>query len=332
MRVINKLLLNGLAIDFVLLDLSCPSEMKAYYDLFVDCFGERSNVKQETFEWFNQDPPFYENMSFAFIDSEKSKMIAAYGLLPGDATINDRIMKYAIATNAMTHPEYAGQGLFKSIGIECLGYARNLGISFAFGVPNEQAIKGHLKVGWEVINELNYYEYKTSPTTTTHASKRVALNKLNAIKDSTYLNLYIGRYKFFFNRSAKWMDWRLRKPFSEYMDFTISETGEFAFIVLKKYYDIKSKVKKLHIVDFGYEKIESFIELVLHCQAFAQSEGHDMINLWQYSFNTNEVQSLKEVGFVETSSINPIIIHKLGNEIELPENDWHITLFDNDVY
>ncbi len=332
MNKIKQLNLSGKTVDFVLLNLDDTAEMKAYYDLFVACFGERSNVKPETFQWFNLQPPLYENMSFAFIDTEKSIIIAAYGLLPGDVTVKGEILKYAIATNAMTHPDYIGQGLFKLIGIEALGFAKSIGVSLAFGVPNEKAIRGHLKVGWEIVNELTFYEWSSSRTTKPFLSDKAKLNGINNVQDLDYFCTSIDKYDFFFNRTAKWMKWRLNKPFSDYLNFTISEYGELAFVVLKKYFDVKNNVKKLHIVDFAYENKDSFIDLVRHTQAYAQTEGFDLINLWQYEFNVEEVKMLKNLGFYKTGIVNPIIIHKLGNEIELPENDWHITLFDNDVY
>jgi hypothetical protein len=332
MKLIKQLTINGKIIEFVFLDLKMPTEFNAYYNLFVTCFGERSNINQETFKWFNFKSPLYENMSFAFIDPEKSRMIAAYGLLPGDVTVDGRIMKYAIATNAMTHPEYTGQGLFKQIGIESLNYAKNIGISFAFGIPNDKALPGHMKVGWEIPNELKFYEFNNISTSSPLFSKRVILNGIYTTSDSEYLNLFIKKYKFFFNRTMKWMTWRLGKPLNNYINFTISEPDEFAYIVLKEYYDQKNKIKKLHIVDFGYQRIETLNELIVHSQAVAKDKGFDIINLWQYPFNTKEILALKCLGFIETASANPVIIHKLQNDIKLPVEDWHVTLFDNDVY
>ena len=332
MKVLKQLNFNGKIVDFVLLDLSTPDEMKDYYNLFVDCFGERANVKMDTFKWFNLQSPMCDNFTFAFIDNEKSRLMASYGLLPNDATISGQIMKYVLCTNVMTCPDYAGQGLFKLIGIEALEFAKRIGVSFAFGVPNDQAIRGHLKVGWEVVNELKFYECSTKQTLNAALSKKAKLNEIQSFKDSAYLNLFNDKYKFFFNRTAKWINWRLSKPYSEYLTFTIAEPDEFAFVVLKKYHDVKSNEKKLHIVDFGYKELNSFLELVMHTQGYAQSDGYDLINLWQYAFNTIEVRELEKLGFSETTTVNPIIIHKLGNEIELPKNDWHITLFDNDVY
>lgn len=332
MKKIKQLNSNGKTIDFVLMNLDNTDEMKAYYDLFVACFGVRSNINPESFQWFNLQPPLYENMSFAFIDTENSTIIAAYGLLPGDVTIKGQILKYAIATNAMTHPDYIGQGLFKLIGIEALGFAKSIGVSLAFGVPNDQAIRGHLKVGWEIVNKLTYYEWKSSKIANPLIIKMARMNRINNVLDIDYLNMSINKYDFFFNRTAKWMKWRLNKPFSDYLNFTISENGELAFVVLKKHFDVKNNVKKLHIIDFGYENKDSFIKLVQHTQAYSQKEGFDLVNLWQYEFNEEEVKMLENLGFYKTEVVNPIIIHKLGNEIELPENGWHITLLDNDVY
>lgn len=334
MKKLSQIFLGSKAIDFVLLELRNKEEMDAYYQLFLDCFGERSNVKQETFDWFNLQPPLYDNLTFAFIDIDESRMICSYGLLPVDTTVNGTILKCALCSNVMTHPDYTGIGLFQMIGKESLEFAKNAGISFAFGVPNEQAIKGHLKVGWEVVNELKFYENKPGRTSATSASMNaeISVNSLSEFRDSEFINIFFNKYKFYFNRSRKWMNWRLSKPLNDYITFTIADPEKFSFVVIKKFDDLKNNIRKLHIVDFGYEKMGSFIQLIEYCQQFARVEGFDLINLWQYAFNTSEIDELEKLGFNETLANNPIIIHKLGNDIDLPENDWHITLFDNDVY
>lgn len=331
MKIVKQLEIKGKSVDFVLLNLRVPEEMDAYYQIFVDCFGERANVSPDTFNWFNLQPPFYDNFTFAFIDKSNDRLMACYGLLPGDALLNGKLTKYVLCTNVMSHPNYAGQGLFTLIGDEALKYVSHLGISFAFGVPNDLAIRGHLKVGWEIVNELKFYENLPISDLHQKINSKVEINKIHNFNDFDFFGIS-QKYSLAFGRSAKWMDWRLNKPFSNYMNLSIDEPGAKAFIVLKKYTDQKTQQKKLHIVDFGYETLESFGNLIKYTQNLASSEGFNLINIWQYNFNADEVALLVSLGFKETNVVNPIIIHKLGNNIELPATNWHITLFDNDVY
>ncbi len=337
MKVIKQLVIKDRNIDFVILNCRDESEMKSFYELFILCFGERNNLNQETFKWFNIENPSYDNILFAFIDVEKAKMVSAYGFLPGNATINGQIRNYVLANNVMTHPEYAGQGIFKLIGKEALGFLQKIGYSFVFGVPNEKAIRGHLRVGWEIINELYFYEYNinhtNNPSFKESNKENIFFENRNTLySDGLFMDMFIDKYNFYFNRTAKWLKWRLNKPLSEYLVHTLPGEKPFSFIIIKKFTDHKTGIKKIHIVDFGYDNIESFKNLISHSQIYAENIGFDLVNIWQYPFNNTEVQALGKLGFIKTTSSNPIIIHKLGNEIDLPLDKWHITLFDNDVF
>ena len=316
--------------DFVVLDLRDHSEMKTYNDLFVSCYGERSNISYKTFRWFNFENPMHDNLLFAFVDVESARMISSYGFLPGDVFMNGRMMKYVLANNVMTHPEYSGQGIFKRMGAEAFRYLKKAGYSFVFGVPNYA--KGHVSSGWEIVNELKFYELRFSKISGSNDRQDNFKNNISQIRDWSYLDLYVKKYSLFFSRTTRWMDWRLNKPHSNYLAFCNEEENATSFVVLKKYRDDKTGEKRLHIVDFGYDDVESFKKLVLHSKEIGREEGFDLINLWEYPSNRTEVQVLESLGFTETNTSNPIIIHKLGNDISLPDDNWHVTLFDNDVY
>ena len=156
MKKIKTLLIKDKKIDFVLLDLRNPSEMETYNNLFVSCYGARSNISYGTFRWFHFQNPMHDNLIFAFIDLETTKMLSSYSCLPGDVFVDGQMMKYTLVNNVMTHPQCRGEGLFKRIGREALNFLNKIGCSFAFCVPNYA--HGHLSIGWEIVNELKFYD------------------------------------------------------------------------------------------------------------------------------------------------------------------------------
>lgn len=330
MKKIKTLTLNQKRIDFVLLDLRDSSEMETYNDLFEDCYGKRSNISHETLKWFNFQNPMHDNLLFAFMDVESNKMISSYGFLPGDVFVDGEMMKYLLANNVMTHPQYSGQGIFKRMGAEAFAFLKMVGYSFIFGVPNYA--KGHVSSGWEIVNELKFYESRFTEKPKLSFSQGEFKNNISQIRDWSYLDLYVNKYSLFFNRTSRWMDWRINKPHSDYLAYCSEEENAISFVVLKKFRDEKTQEKRLHIVDFGYNNLESFKKLILYSKEIGWNEGVDLINLWQYPSNKPEVQVLESLGFLETTTSNPIIIHKLENDIALPPDSWHVTLFDNDVF
>ena len=158
MKIIAEFPFAKLDIAHVLLDLSLDDEMSKYLNLFEKCFGKRENINADTFLWFGLNHPASENYSFGFIDKATGNLISAYGLLPLDAMLLHKKIKCALCTNVMTDPDYSGMGLFVKIGEESIRYIASVGISMCLGIPNENAIKGHIKVGWTQREDIWFYE------------------------------------------------------------------------------------------------------------------------------------------------------------------------------
>lgn len=327
---LKTLKVGELDLSLVILDMRVPEIMQAYMVLFEMCFGKRHNIDASLFDWLNNKSPNYKNLNFAFIDNNNNQLICAYGLLPADANLNGSILKYALCTNVMTHPDYAGNGLFALIGKEALSYAKSIGINFSFGVPNEQAVKGHLKLGWKIINELSFFQRDQSGDV--ESESEIIPDILNRMSNPDLFSFSKNKYNFFFLRTLSWLRWRINKPHSTYLNFGLHSEAHKGYVILKQYTDVVTNKRKLHIVDFGYENIETFTKLISHCAWYMQSNNFDLLNLWHYSFNKTETEVLLEKGFKEMEQKNPIIINDLGNGLPIPSGYWHVTLFDNDVY
>ena len=324
--------ISGLHLSLLILNLEDGKTLNKYLELFELCFGKRPNIDASLFRWLNNKYPYCKNLNFAFVENATGKIIAAYGLQPGDAFVEGVIKKYALCTNVMSHPDYGGKGLFVAIGKEALDYALKLGISFCFGVPNEKAVSGHLKVGWNVVNDILFYERDFSTGEKFTSVADITSDLFLEMTDADLFSFYNDKYDFYFMRTSSWAHWRCAKPHSKYSNFAINNGSDKGFVVLKEYYDGAKDIKKLHIVDFGYNNSQCLGKLINHCCWFAQQNKFDLLNLWHYSFNEMETKLLQEKGIHLTEQKNPIIIHKLGKDMDIPKSNWHVTLFDNDVY
>lgn len=331
MKVIFKKNIEIPNIDFVLIDLTLTNEKLLYENLFISCFGKRNNISLETFDWFNNHSPMGKNLLFGYYDTVKNCLIASYGLLPTTLVVENRTYKSVLCTNVMTHPDYAGKGLFKSIGIDSLEYAREVGYQLAFGVPNANAIKGHLSIGWEVVNRISYYEHKLYNISDDFKSPLEGYS-YNVLQDNIEFESLLSKYDLYFTRNKSWLNWRASKPHSKYYLISSDRKGYSCYMVLKEYRDETLNIKKFHIVDFLYEHIDSFSTLLTSALIFSKRNQASLLNLWNYSFNKLEVEEMLKLGFMETESSNDMIIKFLDESIELPKENWHITLFDNDVY
>jgi hypothetical protein len=232
----------------------------------------------------------------------------------------------------MSHPSHGGKGLFRFIGREALQYAKVLGINFCFGLPNDKAMNGHLKVGWKKFNEMNFYQWDSTNEVQLKVVDHIIPDFSDKLTDAFLFSLFADKYKFYFSRTSSWIQWRMSKPQSKYYCFGVDNSAERGFVVIKKFNDPLTNKNKLHIVDFGYNDLNCFLILIKHCCWIAQQEQFDLLNMWHYSFNSSETELLLSLGFKLTEQKNPVIIHNLDKNTQIPADKWHITLFDNDVY
>ena len=93
--------------------LSFKKEINQWLELFEACFGKRSNLNKEWYYWYNT---LYRDNNI-FIVKDKNKIIASYGLYPLNLNFKNTPKQGYLCHNVMTHPEYAGQGLFTKLGI-----------------------------------------------------------------------------------------------------------------------------------------------------------------------------------------------------------------------
>lgn len=330
---LSHFLYKDLELTHVLLDISTETEMSMYFSLFQACFGKRPNISDEAFKWLNYKLCGTENYNFGFLHN--GKLIAAYGLLPSDIRVNSKILKAALCTNVMTDPEYAGKGLFSKIGELSIQYIKVKGISLCVGIPNENAIKGHLNIGWQKFQNIDFFEIskKDYPNNLNSNAEIFAIDKFN-FRDFEFDVFFDNKYDFHFLRNSNWLNWRTSKPNTMYEKFFIKSCDTVqGYMILKKYIDVQANIKKLHIVDYAYSSILFFEQLINHAIIFALKNEFDLINIWNFELDIHKTGVLSKAGFNKSNSSNYVILYPLQNDIQIENiKNMHLTLFDNDVY
>jgi GNAT superfamily N-acetyltransferase len=133
-----------------------PEEEQKILELMNVCFGR--DFQKDWFQWFNYQCPYGKNRVYVGVDAGKDVLVAAYGLLPYKLVINKKVMDGSLCTNAITHPEYQGKGIFTQIGRHALLQEPQYARYFSVGVPNKNALPGHLKAGWIVHSDLIFFK------------------------------------------------------------------------------------------------------------------------------------------------------------------------------
>lgn len=97
-----------------------------------------------------------------FLAISKDNVAAAYyGVFPLICNCNNVNILCAQSGDTMTHQDHRGKGLFIELAKKTFELAKNQGIQFIFGFPNQNSYPGFVrKLSWEHIDDLNLYSIK----------------------------------------------------------------------------------------------------------------------------------------------------------------------------
>ena len=330
-----------LNLSFGKFDLSITEDLKKYLDLFEVCFGKRNNIDDSTFIWFNLNKPKFRNENFYLIDNSNDTLIAAYGLFPGELFFENNKLNSAVCTNVMVNPlgKYRGKGLFQLIGKLSLNFLQNnLKMDFALGVPNQAAIRGHLRIGWEQQPNLNFLEKKVSSETICETEKYKLIN-VDSFEGNILdieLQKFYNKYSFYFKKCPSTLDWRFNKNNEKYTKLILKDEGiNSGFLVYKIFYDSDSKIRKFHIMDFAYTSSNHLKFLLKKINSIAFELSCDLINLWYIKSKSvsEEFTVFKSMNYTFSQvEDNMMIFYSDIDFSKVSFSDFHICLADNDVY
>lgn len=293
-------------------------------ELLKSSFGRE--LSSDWWRWFSYDCPTGLNRTYLIEDCETKRLAASYSLLPIRIRLNKKEIKASLATNACTHPDYQGRGLFVCLGQFALAREREFDTRITLGVPNPNAYPGHMKVGWDVMCKLPFL-VKHNCTIRSHRCCQV--EKFDKRFDDFFAKI-AEDFSFIVLKDHRFMNWRVSRPDQKYVKFVYEEESRMRGYVILKQFDEKG-YRKSHILDIQAETRDALHELMAAAESFAN--GRDELNMWT-NLNSPYHQIFLDYGFhPRESHDHPLIIHfNYGEKEPIKEGSWWICLADNDVY
>lgn len=327
-----------LNIRLVILDFNEPEEVNKYTQLFENCFGKRPNIDASMFRWFNASITNEQamNHNFGLIDLATNKLIAAYGLLPLNSHLSGKIQQLSLCTNVMTDPDYGGRGLFKKIGEWALAYMEaQKGQTIGLGIPNANAIRGHLRIGWQEVPSVCFFEKSNFEQKSRTAFEKHSHEQINLFSEDQddLIHKFHKKYTFFVEKNHAILNWRYLKPYQEYYKIIIKSNQKFSgYFVYKIFVDHISSQKKMHLLDFAYNDLEDLEYLLSVATEKAIEHKVDLINLWLFDVENLEISAFKKIDFIKTDQTNKVILYSKLDFQNQNFAHFHLTLGDNDVF
>lgn len=107
---------------------------------------------------------------------ERNSPAAYYGLFPCLVELNGEKILSATSGDTMTHSAHRGKGLFVDLAKRTYALAKESGIRFAFGFPNEHSLKGSIQLGWQYKGDtLRLFSLKVNTLPLAKLAKKIKL-------------------------------------------------------------------------------------------------------------------------------------------------------------
>lgn len=248
-------------------------------------------------------------------EASDGEVVGHWAVIPEKLKLGSTTVTVAQAADAATHPDYRGQGIFKTLVKSVCSDAKKR-YPFVFGFPNE-IYRGYEKLGWKsfrMIEFLNFINYN-HPLKSYFGSglkfhlAKIALRVLRArnyfslnlhfeksigsdveIEEVTkfsneindFWNLTRSKYEIILERDASFLNWRFSKHFGNYQKFIArsTETGKITGYIVVKRTNIRGIQDVLDIVDLHtvpYED-EALIKLIKFAINIAERDELNIIH------------------------------------------------------
>jgi hypothetical protein len=148
---------------------------------------------------------------------------AYYGVFPIRVMMNNTVVLAAQSGDTMTHSKHRKKGLFIHLAQKTFELAKEEGIQFIFGFPNENSLPGFLKLGWKISHDLNLYRLNVSTIPLSKIAKKFNLFKKPYAK---LCNVILNKYKL-----------KNQFPFSSHDSSDYYVLHDSLFFDYKAYYD-----------------------------------------------------------------------------------------------
>jgi hypothetical protein len=293
-------------------------------------------ITEDVFIWL-----FSENSSnriFIARSQATERIAGVYCLLPQETIVYGNKIKTLLCNNVFTDPDFRTYNIFVKLGRFALEVVKS-DAELAIGIPNEKALPGHKRVGWNMCQQILFSEIKLSNTQYININNRIGENRNIELKDlESISNLWMEVNKnsnFAIVKDKKYLKWRYfdrPKISREYYRKIIYNNEDIrGYLIISHYYPIN----KMHIIDICAKSEEDFLKLINLSIELAIKCKAECVNIW----NSPAISLLlSKVGFTVTNEfsrliIKPLTISENKNQFFIQNIANHaLVLGDNDVF
>jgi GNAT superfamily N-acetyltransferase len=131
-----------------------PDDDPAVLDLLRTSLGWRPEDDDEAlFVWKHRDNVFGRSPSWVAVSD--GAIVGYRTFMRWEFVGDDGAVVTAVrAVDTVTHPDFRGRGIFKTLTLQAVGELTLAGTGIVFNTPNDQSRPGYLRMGWSLVGRL----------------------------------------------------------------------------------------------------------------------------------------------------------------------------------
>lgn len=296
-------------------------------DLFEKSFGKKMTL--DFWKWRFLDNPFSKNI---FIDLmwDNEILIGHYAVSPVEMEVNGIKVSCALSMTTMTHPDYAGKGIFSKLAESLYNRLYSSGYTMVWGFPNNNSHYGFNKnLKWSDIALQGMMSLTT---------ERLVVNEIKSIFENvTKFDLDIAKIFQSSNKTVKinknvsYLNWRYSvSPLSNYV--TLIDRVNNVGIIYKKIISFSNSAKfEIDIMEINFnENLKILNDLLL--TILSTEKDVIQFNIWDSLFSGNQIL-LEKIGFRIGGPVTYLGAKSFSNcELICDYKNWDISMGYSDVF
>ncbi|MDT0645904.1 GNAT family N-acetyltransferase [Zunongwangia sp. F260] len=118
--------------------------------------GLDPNFTPELFKWKHLENPFGKSYGLLALDGDQIVGLRMFMYWEFKYFKEQKTIKAIRPVDTVVDKDYRGQGLFKRLSLTGLDECRG-NYKIIFNTPNENSLPGYLKMGWQRLEQVNYF-------------------------------------------------------------------------------------------------------------------------------------------------------------------------------
>jgi Acetyltransferase (GNAT) domain len=251
-----------------------------------------------------------------------------YAVSPQQLIVDGRPYEAALSMTTMTHPDYAGKGIFTKLASTLYSdFYLSKTLDIVYGFPNDNSHYAFVnKLGWTDICSITTYSVSGFKAKEVKGTKLITRFVDDHYK--TFINS-VNNYNVYLNRTTAWFNWRyFDNPANKYVAYEINDENKGSFIVGKLFVGNDGyEIDICELIDREGRVAELISALVNHFS----DKKINKINVWTPS-NDNRQGQLTKCGFQLSDHKTHFGFRCMNENVRINKNSFYFSMGDSDIY